>query len=400
MTIAVVVDSLERFYFIRRLVKPIEDECDFVFITSEPLAHLLLRLEGHRSVYLRRDVGIRQVSTYDASAFERSIEVLNGQIDVSVARVDSMATFAAVSELFSDGTIERCVMWNGQQLVCRVVSQACAKYGVRTRFLELSNLPGKLFVDDSGVNALSTIAKNPTIIDGYPLPDRADHNRWIEEYEEYKRQPLPQSRTLIRRKSLSLLNYALKFLTCGVGRKRLDRTRASNGARLPSLITEIDVKELISRRYIFLPLQVSGDTQIRLHSDVNNLQAILIALKLAKEEGLDLIVKIHPAENDRSQIDEIVHLQKIHNFRIACTATVDLVRYASVVVTINSTVGLEAMLYERRVVALGRCLYKEFDHDRLMKYIHGFLVDGIDYFGTDPIDGWAARRTFSIGGDV
>jgi capsular polysaccharide export protein len=397
MTIAIVIDSLERFYFINRLVKAVEGECNFVFLTSEPIVHLLLRLRGHHSVYLRRDAAVPASYPYESSLYERSIEVVNGQINLDLARRDWMVTFSSASELFSGGKINLCVMWNGQQLVCRAVSHACAEYGVRTRFLELSNLPEKLFADDAGVNALSTIAQDAKLVDNFPMPQLSEHESWLSRYEEYKRRPLPQSQTLIGRKLVSVLNYTLKWMTQGVSRKRLDHVRVSNGARLPSVTRSIGEEELISRRYVFLPLQVSCDTQIKLHSDVDNLQAITVALKLAEDEGLDLIVKIHPAENDRAIIEEIARLQKIYGFQIARTATVNLIKHADLVVTINSTVGLEAMLYRKNVKTLGRCLYREFDQNRLMKYIHSFLVDGIDYFDVDPIEPRAARRVFSLG---
>ncbi|ACC72428.1 capsular biosynthesis protein [Paraburkholderia phymatum] len=400
MTIAVVIDSLERFYFVRRLVKALDKEGDFVFMTSEPLAHLFFRLEGRHSIYLRRAKNNSSGLAYGSSLFDRSIEVMNGTIDAHVARQDWMATFTAALDVFNRLAITVCVMWNGQQLICRAVGHACSTYGVRVRFLELSNLPEKLFADDEGVNALSTVARDPSIIDRFSMPDLSEHERWLRRYEEYKRRPLPQSQTSIRRKGLSLLNYAVKVLTQGVGRKRLDRSRASNGVRLPAIASSIGEDALISRRYVFLPLQVSGDTQIKLHSDVDNLEAIRIALELAESEGMDLIVKLHPAENDRAVIDEIARLQTIHQFQIVTTAAVDLIKHAAMVVTINSTVGLEAMLYGKKVVALGRCLYREFDRDRLMKYIHGFLVDGIDYFGNGPIDPRAARRVFSNDGRI
>jgi len=65
------------------------------------------------------------------------------------------------------------------------------------------------------------------------------------------------------------------------------------------------------------------------------------------------------------------------------------------VVTINSTVGLEALLYGKKVVSLGRCFYKEFDQARLLKYIHSFLIDGIDYFGSGEISTLSARNVFA-----
>ena len=163
----------------------------------------------------------------------------------------------------------------------------------------------------------------------------------------------------------------------------------------PRQAAYLSTDTLSTCRYVFLPLQVSGDTQIKLHSDVGNLEAIRHAFELAANESADLFVKLHPAETDAAEIDAIVRLQDTYHFEIVTSPTTDLLKHAYAVVTINSTVGLEAMLYGKRVVSLGRCFYKEFDRDRLLKYIHSFLIDGIDYFGTSCIQADAARRVFA-----
>ncbi|KVK74547.1 capsular polysaccharide export protein, LipB/KpsS family [Burkholderia sp. MSMB1498] len=395
--IVVVIDSMERYYFAARLVKAVRKEFGFLFATSEPVAHLMALSAGIRSVYLRR--GAPMPAASDAAAAIRSdasIEVLNGQMTPGLARADAAAIYAAMSNVFRRRLISQCLMWNGQQLVCRAVAHACAAHGVPTKFVEISNLPDKLFVDRLGVNALSSISRSPAVIDGLPMPTEDEHRRWLARYERYKARPLPQARTSWRRKAVSAVNYALKTATQGVARKRFDTVRATNGALAPAEAKALTAKELSALRYVFLPLQVSGDTQIKLHSDVDNLKAIQLAFEHAANESADLIVKLHPAECDTAVIDEVVRMQRVYRFDIVTSPTTDLIRHAYSVVTINSTVGLEALLYGKPVMSLGRCFYKEFDRARLLKYIHSFLIDGIDYFGTGEIAPRAARNVFSM----
>ncbi|KUZ97761.1 capsular biosynthesis protein [Burkholderia latens] len=394
--ILIVVDSLERYYFVTRLVHAVRHEYAFAFLTSEPVAHLGLLLNGYRSVYLNRltPIGKSDGQQVDHTPYQLSIEVLNGQMSEARAKRESAAIFHIASELLRALRVEQCVMWNGQQLVCRAVRQACAVHGVATRFIEISNLPGKLFVDPLGVNALSTISRNPEVVDRLPRPDEDTHARWLSAYERYKQMPLPQARTSWARKTLSATNYVLKALSRGVGRRRVASVRARNGMPAPRDARHMSVDTLATCRYVFLPLQVSGDTQIKLHSDVGNLDAIRHAFEFAANENADLFVKLHPAETDAAEIDAIVRLQQTYRFEIVTSPTTELLRHAHAVVTINSTVGLEAMLYGKRVVSLGRCFYRDFDRERLLKYIHSFLVDGIDYFGAARIPADAARRVF------
>ncbi|PRD92454.1 capsular polysaccharide export protein, LipB/KpsS family [Burkholderia contaminans] len=391
-----VVDSMERYRFLVRLANAVRGEYSFLFVTSEPLAHRLLKRAGFRSVYLRVD----RDAPYDPSrssvlTCQDAIEVLNGTISPERAHREGASIVRAVSRVIAAERLSRCVMWNGHQLVCRAVAHACAAQELPTTFVEISNLPDKLFVDPLGVNALSSIARTPSVIDRLPLPDERVHRAWLERYEAYKARPLPQATTSLTHMLSSAVNYALKVATSGVARNGV-RFIAKRPVSIDATIaTSLSADELARRRYVFLPLQVSDDTQLRLHSDVGNLEALEIALRYASHEQADLIVKIHPAERDVSLVDALLRLQRWHRFAISASNTVDLIRHACLVVTINSTVGLEAMLYDKRVAPLGRCFYRSFDAKRLRKYIHSFLVDGVDYFGTGAIPACAAHRILS-----
>jgi capsular polysaccharide export protein len=266
---------------------------------------------------------------------------------------------------------------------------------VQRKFLEISNLPNKLFVDSLGVNALSTISADPAVIDALQMPSEDEHRRWLVDYEQYKSRPLPQSQTFMSRKAVAVLNYALKFATRGVARTSLRTIRIGSSKAAHRQAQNVSPKDLSAQPYVFLPLQVSGDTQIKLHSDVNNVGAIEIASGLAAKAGARLLVKLHPAENDAAMIAEIVRLKNAYLFDLVAAPTTELIRHAQMVVTINSTVGLEALLYGKKVVSLGRCFYKDFDQARLRKYIHSFLIDGIDYFGSGEISTLSARNVFA-----
>ncbi|KVD93278.1 capsular biosynthesis protein [Burkholderia stagnalis] len=393
----VIVDSMERYRFMTRLAYALRDEIAFVFGTSEPLAHLLLVRAGFRSFYLRADRDAATHASDAGFAGDDAIEVLNGAISRERARREAASIARLVAELLSRERVTQCVMWNGHQLVCRAVAHACASQGVPMKFLEISNLPDKLFADPLGVNAQSSIGRSPDALDDLPLPDDGEHRAWLARYEAYKAHPLPQARQSLRGLLPSTLNYVLKLATNGVARNEL-RTVLSCPASVAAMhaITP-SADELANRRYVFLPLQVSSDTQLKLHSDVDNLEAIEIALRYARHARAALIVKPHPAERDASLLDAVIALRRRRHFDIATSMTVDLIKHACLVVTINSTVGLEAMLYGKPVAPLGRCFYRSFDRARLLRYIHSFLIDDVDYFGSRAIPAHAARRILSLG---
>lgn len=395
--IAIVADSLQRARFFLRLVKPLSEQKDFVFLTTEPLAHRSFRRAGYRSVYLRRRSGLETSALRAGEGDTReSIEYLNGDLDSGDLSLDYCSIYIGMMEVLSTRTIERCAIWNGQQLLGRAATRVCRELGIPTIYLEISNLPNKLFSDPDGVNALSSISRNPGMLDQLPQPDAEAHRIWLTEYEAYKESPPPQAKVERQAKLASGANYILKYLSNGVLRRKLNALQVRNSAVGSIETVPIAVEQLRDTSYVFLPLQVSGDTQLKLHSRVGNLEAIRRASIVAKERGCTLLVKPHPAETNAAELRSIAALQTELDFKLVAGNTTALIRNAASVITINSTVGLEALLYGKPVVCLGSSYYREFDQDRVRKFVHGYLVDGIDYFSNTPITLGAAARTLRI----
>jgi capsular polysaccharide export protein len=148
-------------------------------------------------------------------------------------------------------------------------------------------------------------------------------------------------------------------------------------------------------RFVFLPLQVSTDTNLLLFSEQNAQQALQIAEARAGELGARLVVKPHPAERN---------IKRLRELRAYCTAkghlwtgfnTTALILGAEEVVTINSTVGLTAIALERPVRVLGRSLYARFTPRQAAVFVLRHLVD-IDPFSTAPASQGAVDHFLSI----
>ena len=114
----------------------------------------------------------------------------------------------------------------------------------------------------------------------------------------------------------------------------------------------------LSEKYIFLPLQVFCDTQILFHATwIKNIEHLVeIAHQAAQylPEGWRVITKEHPESFRRYQ----THAMETDRFLFANgNPTPDLIKNASLIITINSSVGLEAMLFDKPVVTLGQAFY-------------------------------------------
>jgi len=384
--IIVFCDSFKRYGFFKRLESALEFE-DLLVVTSDPLVYFSRSLSGGKSIFLRGTCH-PELSGYTLEELEAaasaSIEVLNDEVLYDQALSEISSSLSRLDALFAAENITQAIVWNGQQLMGRICTLFCKKHGIRASYLEISNLPQKLFVDNTGVNALSSVCKFPSILDGLEVVSATKHAAWKLAYVEQKKKPLPQSRVSYAQVPVLLVNKILKIFFRGVGDrnisyKRLQRADQSN--RFSRLIDGL----YPSSGFIFFPLQVTNDTQVKLHSELDLQEAIMRALEVAKQRGKRLVIKMHPAESGIEILDFLEEIKKDSAVFVSNANAVDLIQRSSCVVTINSTVGLEALIFEKDLITLGSALYQEFNQERLLKYIHGYLIDGVDVFGTTEI---------------
>ena len=116
----------------------------------------------------------------------------------------------------------------------------------------------------------------------------------------------------------------------------------------------------LPKRYLFVPFQVDHDTQLLCHSPrISDMDALyrFVETALARCTDSDTVIlfKEHP-----SALRDYAHLHAGPNPRLRFAngiATQTLIEHAEAVVTINSSVGIEALLYRKRVITLGNAFY-------------------------------------------
>lgn len=202
-------------------------------------------------------------------------------------------------------------VWNGGMWHQACMVLAARHLGLGTVFFENGLLPRTTTIDPRGVNDASSVPRDPEFY-------RAWGARSL-------RPPRPD---LVQRPS---------------------RTPLEAPVELPP-------------RYVFVPFQIESDTQLLLNSpwlrDMEGLvDAVLEGLAASGRGDLVAVFKEHPSSRRRFH-----RLRREAEARGALFAsgnvTRDLIEGAQGVVTINSTVGLEALLLRRPVLVLGRALYR------------------------------------------
>ncbi|SHF54748.1 capsular polysaccharide export protein [Microbulbifer donghaiensis] len=132
-------------------------------------------------------------------------------------------------------------------------------------------------------------------------------------------------------------------------------------AVLPQLLQRFD------RRFYLLPLQTRDDFQLRTHSDLLSIENTIdvVISSFARNAAADeaLVIKHHPMDRGfchyRKLIDALAAQHKVSGRVIYChdLHLPTLLDHAKGLVTINSTVGISALLHRVPTKVLGRALY-------------------------------------------
>lgn len=104
-------------------------------------------------------------------------------------------------------------------------------------------------------------------------------------------------------------------------------------------------------RYVFLPLQMEIDAQIRRFSRFDKMQEAIDAIAWAFKDWL-IVIKAHPRVPD-FKFRLPGNCIKVH----VETSLHQLIRNSDAVATISSTVGAEALTYQKPVIMLGYSFY-------------------------------------------
>jgi len=203
-------------------------------------------------------------------------------------------------------------LWNGHRLPEMAIKAAAARYDIKIAHFENGLLPDTTTMDFSGVNAFASLPKNPDFYLDYIKSEQADR----------------------RDKSLEV--------------------RKPHRKRKDLVFDEFD----FTQEYIFVPFQVNFDSQVIINSPrVNSMVELYKTLEASVEKienkNIVFVVKEHPSD---SRTYPELH-NKNTRIKFVNESTEDLIRNAQAVITLNSSVGIEASMLGKTVFVLGNACY-------------------------------------------
>lgn len=234
----------------------------------------------------------------------------------SQIRKTSMDVFRyveAINDIINTIKPSHIVIWNGfTGYVANILRVLSINKNIKHSFIERGLLKNSIFIDTQGVNGASFLAKIDSFIDvGVNI---INHN-FIKEYV-----------------------YSIFPLLC---------YKKENRDILSPLYK--------NKRIIFFPLQVQLDTNIIMYSKYNTMREAFFEIynHLNSKDTL-FILRPHPEEDKNTPLN----IPILDNVIVSTDKTLEYwIENCDLVVTINSTVGLESLLSGKPVICLGKSIY-------------------------------------------
>ena len=281
----------------------------------------VLGREGRVSWILLRPIGLHRYEEARAVA-ERALPKASNQPSGWLMRTLKLwhlrAQYAGARRLFQRRKSAVAVAWGASDGGRMAFMEGARAAGAQRLYLELAPLPGRITVDPRGVNALCS------------LP------RTLEPYLAWADQHAPNRK-------------AWRAARSDIRQRAASRSRVSDDG-LPSL----------DEPFLFVPLQVPKDTQVRLFGgEFKSLDVFVSSLASAASslpDGWHLRLKEHPS----TQVSVAKAIRAAGTSRIWLdndTDTFAQVAASRGVVTVNSSVGIQAFYFDKPVVVCGQTFW-------------------------------------------
>lgn len=261
-------------------------------------------------------------------------------------------------------------LYNGSTIIEKITELVSKDLGLRTIYIEEGFFrPFTVSVDPKGVNAKASVPRDADFYCHLEIDNDL--------YNEYLL--IPRTVSISDRNFESLFTKIARKITYGTWNKIMELTgeqiktdyMVTLGYILHKLKQPI-LKQLrrprnieLPNKYIFVPLQVHSDSQVLLHSPKISGMEEFIKLMIDSvtefnnryNENYSLVIKQHPQDYiqysrfGRKYVDtsEYIILKDYNTQELICNA--------ELIITINSTVAIEALTYGKKVISLGDAFY-------------------------------------------
>ncbi|MDR2342510.1 MAG: hypothetical protein LBD84_05690 [Campylobacteraceae bacterium] len=283
------------------------------------------------------DFGIRYADIIKFEQLRRPMIIWPGQIKKTLQSIKKH--YIAIKKIIKKYNPKFIFIWNGYTGYVANILRVCVdRFGISAAYMERGILKDSLFVDSYGVNGASSLS--------YLSSEYFDS---------------------------------------------IDLSEADS-IYIKKIFLPKKIKKIQNIKKVFFPLQVQHDTNIVMYSPFSSMrEAFLKIYGKLNHSGMKFLLRPHPEEEK----DVCLNIPAFKNVAISPNKTLqEWLKWSDIVVTINSTVGLEAIIAGKPVITMGDSIYssagltfkldddiKIFDsnkiYQRLIKYLKYLLENNI-----------------------
>ena len=268
-------------------------------------------------------------------------------------RAEFNSIYLSLKKYIEKEGITALLLWNGYKLLDRAALLLAEEKGLDVIYGENGYFPNTLQIARQGVNFGSTIRKE--IEHGWRdiTMDEGKYKRLADRMEDFRLGKVQY------KAPASKVKASLK-LTVSSELKKLFSPRPKR--KKQKYNTEIafwngDLPE----RFVFLPFQVSRDSQVKYFSplvgnDMGKLLELTVNAVAKVDASLPVVVKLHPQDLTHICYDQLAKKYP-EVIWIKDKDVKEILAKASLVITVNSTVGIEALIFKKPVITLGESIY-------------------------------------------
>jgi len=260
-----------------------------------------------------------------------------------------------IEAFYESSRIQAVMVWNGAPLAACLATALARRRGMPVLFCENGYLPGTMQIDSQGVNYWNS--HTPAIAAGSYrafAPDVHELDACLALLRSGRR----DARAIVPRKPRPPAGARMA--------RELARLFSPSGWRWLGTVGRGQFSHDLPADFgpfVLLPLHAQRDSQLSLHSPLvgADLGRLVLETYTAMREALPghrLVVKVHPKEPLHRNRTHLALARKFPDVRfVEGLPMQELLARCDVLVTVNSTAGVEAMAFDKPVVTLGRNFY-------------------------------------------
>lgn len=305
--------------------------------------------------------------------------------------------YALWSFFESNKSFEKIITWNDTFLYDSLIKKFCEENNIERLVIEDGIFrPNTLTVDNKGVNYNNSLCRSRSFYENIDI-DYELYNKYMNEVNYLEDMYFIPIETIKNKK----FNKIIDKLLTKVGIRR-DLSYINKGVK--DYLLNIKLNKNVSNKenfdfnikYIFIPFQVHDDSQIiefsdyikDMHQLVKLINDASIYINDTLNHKIKFVFKEHPADRGRVNYSNLYKLYESNTNLIFLknTDTEKLIKNSEMVITVNSTVGIEALKNYKKVITLGNAYYNidgivynyNFETQELGEYIEKILCTSID----------------------